>query len=159
MSLKSVTPDALLDPPSTPSPSLRRADVYATPPNEILKRGEMFFDNVYGKISKRIMGQMERCGTEDLGIVAKLMYGYLLSNTRILSAAETSYVLIAGLVPQDVNPQLRGHLKGALSNGATVEEVRATREMALRICQAVGMEILPAGQLGGFGWREEVANI
>ena len=48
------------------------------------------------------MGQMDRSGTEDLGITARLMYGYILSNTSVLTAAETSYVLLAGLIPQDV---------------------------------------------------------
>ena len=45
---------------------------------------------------------MDRSGTEDLGLVARLMYGYILSNTRILSPSETSFVLLAGLIPQDV---------------------------------------------------------
>ena len=49
------------------------------------------------------MGQMDRSGTEDLGITARLMYGYILSNTSILTAAESSYVLLAGLIPQDVS--------------------------------------------------------
>lgn len=52
------------------------------------------------------MGQLDRSGTEDLGILARLMYGYILSNTSVLSAAETSYVLLAGLIPQDVRPPL-----------------------------------------------------
>jgi hypothetical protein len=49
------------------------------------------------------MGQMDRCGTEDLGLTARLMYGYILSNTNVLSAVESSYVLLAGLIPQDVS--------------------------------------------------------
>jgi hypothetical protein len=57
---------------------------------------------VYGKVSKRVIGQMDRSGTEDLGLTARLMYGYILSNTNVLTAAETSFVLIAGLIPQDV---------------------------------------------------------
>jgi hypothetical protein len=57
---------------------------------------------IYGKVSKRVMGQMDRSGMEDLGLIAKLMYGYILSNTSVLTVAETSFVLIAGLVPQDV---------------------------------------------------------
>lgn len=48
------------------------------------------------------MGQMDRSGTEDLGLTARLMYGYLLSNEKILDAKETSFVAIAGLIPQDV---------------------------------------------------------
>jgi alkylhydroperoxidase/carboxymuconolactone decarboxylase family protein YurZ len=134
-------------------------DLYDTPSSTILYRGETFFNKVYGKVSKRVMGQMDRSGTEDLGAVARLMYGYLLSNTRILSATESSFVLVAGLVPQDVNPQLKGHLKGAINNGATVEEVRAVREIALRICEASGMKKIREDELGGYGWREEVANL
>ena len=56
------------------------------------------------------MGQMDRSGTEDLGITARLMYGYILSNTSVLSAAESSYVLLAGLIPQDVRDGLRMHV-------------------------------------------------
>jgi hypothetical protein len=68
-----------------------------------MQRGQSFFDMVYGKVSKRVMGQMDRSGTEDLGLTARLMYGYILSNTSILSATESSFVLIAGLIPQDVS--------------------------------------------------------
>jgi hypothetical protein len=50
---------------------------------------------------------MDRSGTEDLGITARLMYGYILSNTSVLTPAETSYVLIAGLIPQDVRKLLK----------------------------------------------------
>ncbi len=57
---------------------------------------------MYGKVSRRVMAQMDRSGTEDLGITARLMYGYVLSNTSVLTAAETSFVLLAGLIPQDV---------------------------------------------------------
>lgn len=36
------------------------------------------------------------------GLTARLMYGYILSNRNVLTAAETSFALIARLVPQDV---------------------------------------------------------
>lgn len=73
------------------------------PPSQVLQRGQSFFDRVYGKVSKRVMGQMDRSGTEDLGLMARLMYGYILSNTTVLTEAESSFVLIAGLIPQDVS--------------------------------------------------------
>jgi hypothetical protein len=72
------------------------------PASQMLQRGQTFFNKVYGKVSKRVMGQMDRSGTEDLGLTARLMYGYILSNTSVLTAAESSFVLIAGLIPQDV---------------------------------------------------------
>lgn len=49
------------------------------------------------------MGQMDSSGTEDLGIIARLMYGYVLSNEAVLGPKETSFVLISGLIPQDVS--------------------------------------------------------
>ena len=58
-----------------------------------------------------------------------------------------------------VNPQLKGHLKGALNNGATVEEVRAVRECVIRICEEGGMKNLNERTPGGWGWTGEVANL
>jgi len=101
---------------------------------------------------------MDRSGTEDLGLLARLLYGYLLSNTAILTAGETSLVLVGGLVPQDVNPQLKGHLRGAVNNGVSVEGVRACREVVMWICEGSGMKLLQDGEVG-LGWKEEVANI
>jgi hypothetical protein len=57
---------------------------------------------IYGIVSNCVMGQMDRSGTEDLGLTARLMYGYILSNTNVLTTVETIFVLIAGLIPQDV---------------------------------------------------------
>lgn len=105
MALKTVTPEALLDTGDTPSARYR--DVHEASPQEVLKKGQTFFEKIYGKISRRVMGQMERSGAEDLGLMAKLMYGYVLSNTNILTQTETSFVLIASLIPQDVSCVVR----------------------------------------------------
>lgn len=102
LALKTATPTGLLDEPLAYSPTARPAEVYEMSSSAVLHRGQTFFDRVYGKVSKRVMGQMDRSGTEDLGVTARLMYGYVLSNTSVLTAAETSFVLLAGLIPQDV---------------------------------------------------------
>ena len=103
IALKGETPPHLLDEPLAYSPTNRPVEVYDVPSSRILHRGQTFFDHIYGKVSKRVMGQMDRSGTEDLGITARLMYGYILSNTSVLTAAESSFVLMAGLIPQDVS--------------------------------------------------------
>lgn len=173
-----MTPEELLDEHGAVSPTGRRADMYETPAAQVMERGQCFFEKVYGKITRRVMGQMDRSGTEDLGLMARLMYGYVLSNTSVLSAAETSFVMIAGLVPQDVsapgqvylsrtpvlmtaqvNPQLKGHLRGALNGGATVDQVKAVRRVVVEICEASGMKMLDASTPAGFGWRSEVADL
>lgn len=101
--LKRVTPQSLLDQPLEYSPTKRSLELYDVPTSRILQRGQTFFDQIYGAVSKRVMGQMDRSGTEDLGITARLMYGYVLSNTNLLNPAESSFVLIAGLIPEDVS--------------------------------------------------------
>ncbi|KAF2142033.1 uncharacterized protein K452DRAFT_287230 [Aplosporella prunicola CBS 121167] len=159
LALKAMTPEYLLDEAGAPSPTQRRAEMYDTPPTEILGRGQRYFERVYGKVARRVMGQMDRSGTEDLGLTGRLVYGYLLSNERVLDARDSSFVLVAALIPQDVNPQLKGHLRGALNNGATADEVRAVREIVIRICEASGMRMLEAEAPGGWGWREEIANV
>lgn len=159
LELKKVTPEELLDEPGSFSPTGRRADIYDAPPSQIMQRGQTFFERIYGKITRRVMGQMDRSGTEDLGLMARLMYGYVLSNTSVLSAAETSFVMIAALIPQDVNPQLKGHLRGALNGGATVEQVKAVRNIVVELCKASGMKMLDANAAAGFGWRSEVADL
>ncbi|KAI9727594.1 MAG: hypothetical protein M1834_008033 [Cirrosporium novae-zelandiae] len=158
LALKSATPQHLLDLPPKHF-ALRKKDVFETPSGRVLERGQRFFDSVYGKISGRVMGQMERSGTEDLGIVGRLMYAYILSQEGVLGKVETSYCLVAGLIPQDVNPQLKGHLKGAVNNGATAEEVGAVRDIVIKICEASGMKRLSADEPIGWGWREEVAKL
>lgn len=101
--LKSATPPNLLDEPLCYSPSGRPSEIHDVPPSAVLHRGQQFFDGIYGKVSGRVMRNMDRSGTEDLGLMARLMYGYALSNTSVLSARDTSYVLVAGLIPQDVS--------------------------------------------------------
>lgn len=92
----------MLDDSDAPSPSGRAAEIYDTPAPVVLERGQTFFERLYGKVSRRVMGQMDRSGTGDLGLTARLMYGYILSNERVLDAKETSFVAMAGLIPQDV---------------------------------------------------------
>ncbi|KAH8661294.1 AhpD-like protein [Ilyonectria robusta] len=159
LALKTATPEDLLDAPGSETQSSRSCDIYETPAPQVLQRGQTFFDKLYGKISRRVMGQMDRSGSEDLGLMARLVYGYILSNTDVLTPVETSFVLIASLIPQDVNPQLKGHLRGALNGGASVAEVRAVRDVVIKICEAYGMKRLSADAVGGWGWRSEIANV
>jgi hypothetical protein len=97
-------PPGCLDEPQGASPTNRRRDVYDTSAPDILRRGRRFFDGCYGKVAPRVMTSLDNCGTEDLGLAVRLAYGYLLSTTSVLSEAETSFVMIAGLIPQDVSP-------------------------------------------------------
>ncbi|ODV91550.1 hypothetical protein CANCADRAFT_16741, partial [Tortispora caseinolytica NRRL Y-17796] len=103
--------------------------------------GKEFFDRVYTKISNRVFTQMSTSYPDLAQYVIPHAYGALLSFTGILTAKETSLVIIASLVPQDVNPQLKGHLKGALNNGASKEETMSARALALDITTSSGITL------------------
>lgn len=111
-------------------------------------QGASFFNQVYGKVAKRIMGQLSSAYPDLAPYAINHVYGPLLSYTDILSPKETSLVVVACLIPQDVNPQLKGHLKGALNNGATKDEVDAVRAMSILLCN-----------WSGITWKNEVAKL
>ena len=50
-------------------------------------------------------------------------------------------------------------MKGAINGGATVEEVRAVRNVVIEICEASGMKMLDESVPAGWGWRTEVATL
>lgn len=57
---------SLQDEPLGYSPTGRPSDLYDVPQSAVLHRGQQFFDKVYGKVSKRVMSQMDRSGTESV---------------------------------------------------------------------------------------------
>lgn len=103
-----------------------------------LVRGSNFWNSVYGKINNRVKNQMLTAYPDLWYHAFHHVYAPLLSYTKIISGKETSMCVVACLIPQDVNPQLKGHLKGALNNGATKEELNNVRSMVFDICDWTG---------------------
>ena len=153
--LKSATPAEFLD--SDFSPTGRTSDIYKTSSSVILERGRHYFAKTYGKVADQITRSLST-SSEDLGHTALLNYSYILSNVKVLSARESSFTMLAGLIPQDVNAQLKGHLRGALNHGSTTEEVGAVRDAVIRICKHSGMAKLGHQQCG-WGWTSDVASL
>lgn len=112
------------------------------------QRGKAYWDRVYTKISTRVAGQLESAYPDLWTYTLQHVYAPLLSYTDVLSAEETALVVVASLVPQDVNPQLKGHLRGAVNGGVAVERVRAARDMAIEV-----------GGWCGAVWRGPVAQV
>lgn len=98
---------------------------------EMQERGKKYWDGVYTKISRRVESQMASSYPDLWKYTIDDVYSPLLSYTDVLTPEETSLVVISSLIPQDVNPQLKGHLKGALNGGVAIETLRETREMAI----------------------------
>ena len=97
--------------------------------------GSKLWNTVFSNLlSEKIRKQMLNAYPDLWYYVNNHIYAYLLGYNKILTDKKTSLVLVACLVPQETNPQLKGYLKGALNNGATKDEVMSTRNLAIKIC-------------------------
>lgn len=101
-------------------------------------QGSEFWQAVYGKIGNRVKGQMFSAYPDLWQYAYNNVYGPILSFCDVISAKETSFVVISALIPQDVNPTLKGHLKGALNQGASKEEIESVRRLTFDICDWSG---------------------
>lgn len=109
-------------------------------------RGLEFWSAVYGKVSNRVRTQMFNAYPDLWQYAFHNVYAPLLSYTDVLSARETSFCVITALIPQDVNPTLKGHLKGAVNLGGTKEELDDIRLLTFDICDWSGNVMWKGGK-------------
>ncbi|ODV94846.1 hypothetical protein PACTADRAFT_3735 [Pachysolen tannophilus NRRL Y-2460] len=112
------------------------------------EKGQDLWNLVYGKIAQKVASNISYSSKDLWEFILYHVYSSLLSYDKYLAKNETSLVLIACLIPQDVNPQLKGHLRGALNTGCTREQIESARDMTIEICQWCGVK-----------WKDEVANL
>ena len=141
---------------------IRETDGRIMTPNQIRARGWEYWQKIYTSGSQTLLDNI-RHGYPDMGSIfpayslpvayfaVSHVYGPLMSFFDVLNEMQTSFVQIAALIPGGHNGQLKGHLQGkntfnrsridigALNNGATKEEVRAVRAIAIRMCEEVGV--------------------
>ncbi|GMM55663.1 Pxp2 protein [Maudiozyma humilis] len=103
--------------------------------NEVMHRGLDQWNMIYNKVSNRVVNNLNSSYPDLWYFTLMHVYGPLFSFDKILSKQETSLVVISSLVPQDVNPQLRGHLKGALNVGCDNDTVEAVRRLSILVSQ------------------------
>lgn len=101
-------------------------------------RGSEFWSSIYGKIRNRVKNQMHNAYPDLWQYAYHNVYGSVLSFSDVLPAKDTSLCVLSALIPQDVNPTLKGHLKGALNVGATKEELAEVRSLVFDICDWSG---------------------
>ncbi|KAI5801145.1 hypothetical protein EDC01DRAFT_764503 [Geopyxis carbonaria] len=108
-------------------PTTRGADLDTA----ALARGDALWTSIYAATAPRVLAGM-RASYPDLASVARVVYGHVLSEDAVLGAKETGLVMVAGLAVagRAMAPQVKGHVRGALNNGATREEVAAVGRLA-----------------------------
>ncbi|RLV93395.1 Uncharacterized protein JA1_002554 [Spathaspora sp. JA1] len=132
---------SMIRPEATPTPSgtVTPESIDTGLLSHELTRGSDFWNSIYSnKINQRIKSQLLDAYPDLWYYIYHHVYSPLLSFTDILPGKETSFSAIACMIPQDVNPQLKGHLRGALNNGATREEINSVRALVIEICECKG---------------------
>jgi hypothetical protein len=77
-----------------------------------------------------------------------MAYGFVYGYTEILNQLETSYVLVGTLIAVDTPRQITWHLDNARRGGASLEQARAVRQIAIVASQSAGVR-----------WRNEVPEV
>lgn len=124
LSLRSLIPDPL-------DTQLTKTTL---PASALEQRGQVHFDKIYNKVLTRVQSNLNRAYPPLHDFLLHQCYGSVFSDTSILSSKETSLTIVASLVLQDVNPQLKGHLRGSLNVGSSIAEAQQTRQLALDLC-------------------------
>ncbi|CCE64794.1 hypothetical protein TPHA_0I02930 [Tetrapisispora phaffii CBS 4417] len=116
--------------------------------DRLRERGLAHWNEIYDKVSPRVMNDLNSCYPDLWYYTFNNVYSPLFSFDEILTKTETSLIIIASLVPQDVNPQLKGHLRGALNVGCDKETVEAARSLSIMIAQFCGVK-----------WKSEIVKL
>ncbi|KAJ8699351.1 Dicer-like protein 1 [Pleurotus ostreatus] len=140
----------------------------ATPIPVLEEAGVRFFEKIYGETAEPVQKLLDSV-YPDLGtpphssthchLSSKLTtltgwfsktigYGLVYGHTSVLTPVETSYVLVASIIAADTPLQINWHLAGARRQGASLEEVKAIRQIAME-----------SAALAGVSWRDGVPEV
>ncbi|KAG2345832.1 hypothetical protein BDR05DRAFT_960125 [Suillus weaverae] len=108
---------------------------------EVAAAGQAYFDTTYGDTAAKVQLALRSYYPDLEHFTINLGYGYVYAFLEVTSAKETSFAMISALIPNDTPRQVEWHLTGAVRNGATVEEVRGIREIALKIAIKAGVPL------------------
>ena len=77
-----------------------------------------------------------------------IAYGSVYGHLDILDQLETSYVLVGTLIAVDTARQVNWHLDNARRGGASLEQTRGVRLLAIEVSKSVGIK-----------WRDGVPEV
>ncbi|KAI0261073.1 hypothetical protein BC834DRAFT_494700 [Gloeopeniophorella convolvens] len=140
VSLLEATPEELRDTKPLRETTLTLPDLE--------KRGQVFFRSLYGETADSVQGLLDKI-YPDMGWFSNtIAYGSVYGYTDILNQLETSYVLVGTLIAADTPRQINWHLDNARRGGATFEQARAVRQIAVDISESAGVK-----------WRDGVPEV
>ncbi|KAG1739019.1 hypothetical protein EDB19DRAFT_1712533 [Suillus lakei] len=100
--------------------------------------GQAYFDSTFGDTAVKIQPMLRSIYPDLEHFAMTIGYGYVDSFVEVISIKETTFVTISTMIANATPSRVGWHLTRAVHYGATVEEVRAVREIALRIAIKAG---------------------
>ncbi|PCH38620.1 hypothetical protein WOLCODRAFT_136369 [Wolfiporia cocos MD-104 SS10] len=109
--------------------------------------GRRNFQAVYGSSANAVRGLMESAYPDLAWFCATVAYG-ISYDAGVLTPAELSYGTVAVLISTDAPRQTQWHLANARNVGAPVGEIKAVREIAMKVALRAGIK-----------WKEPVPEV
>ncbi|KAF7729751.1 hypothetical protein EC973_003829 [Apophysomyces ossiformis] len=111
------------------------------------ERGRALFGKIYERHTHRILNNMHTFYPDLAQAALHQLYGPILSETSVINARETSLVVVAGLMAQDLPDQLRGHVYGAIHNGSTKDELNRVEKLVGLLSSHYQVDYKPPSKL------------
>ncbi|KAI9022169.1 hypothetical protein CLU79DRAFT_751466 [Phycomyces nitens] len=102
--------------------------------SEQRKKGRALFTKIYERHTDLILNHMGSSYPDLAQAALHQLYGSILSEIKVIGAKETSLIMVACLLCDDLPAQLKGHRYGALNNGATRDELGLVESAAKLLC-------------------------
>ncbi|KAI0628732.1 hypothetical protein C8Q77DRAFT_336436 [Trametes polyzona] len=107
--------------------------------SEIEKNGEKLFRSMYRETADSVQNLLDSA-YPDLGWWCNTIgYGVTYGGTDVLTQVESSYAIVAALIAVDAPRQVGWHLANARHGGASLEEARAVRRIAMQVAELAGV--------------------
>ncbi|KAA1477126.1 hypothetical protein DENSPDRAFT_844304 [Dentipellis sp. KUC8613] len=140
VSLHEATPEELRDTKTLRDTRVPIADVEA--------KGREFFCSLYGETADHVQGLLDAIHPDMGWFSNTIAYGIVYGYTEITDILETSYALVGTLIAGDTPRQINWHLANARRNGASLEQGRAVRQIAMEAASSAGVK-----------WRDGVPEV
>ncbi|KAK0202322.1 AhpD-like protein [Desarmillaria ectypa] len=114
----------------------------------LTQSGQDYFNRTYGDTAATVQPFLQEICPDFEFFSTTFAYGYTYSFFDAVSPAETSFTMVAALIANDTPRQVDWHLRGSVRNGATLDEVKAVRQIAIEVATASGVK-----------WKNDVPDI
>ena len=118
--------------PLTGEIKLRTTPLEGDDIEQFRKRGRELFDRIYGENSAKV-DRAAKAASPDLADWAIAVgYGRVLARPT-LGPRVRSLCIVGSLIPLDVQPQLKGHVQGALNTGNTADALWKLHDLVVKL--------------------------